>query len=971
MFTQEWMEELEAPFRQQMKRMGKRAKEVYAVLEGCGKRTGEALRCLYASMPLCDALDYPPALFLSFAAHGAFLWENGPFAGRIPEKVFAAYVLHHRVNNEDMTEHRAFFFEELKGVVAGGDMREAVLRVNDWCASQVTYRSTDERTASPLCVYRSAFGRCGEESTFAVSVLRSLGIPARQVYVPLWSHCDDNHAWVEAWCDGEWVFLGACEPEAAVNRGWFSAAASRAMLVRSRWMLPVEPEEEREKIVSLGWDLSCSLNHLSRYAAACGLQVTVHDPQGAPLKDVRVGFEVMNGAGFGEIAFLRTGWDGSCFFSTGRGSLHVTARRGSLYGECMADPGKSGQCVILLEDRQKDGFQKERMDVWEDLLILAPEDAAGYVAGRAEEETRRKTEKVERAAALRREKECGLFDPILAERVMAGLEGKERERCLEILEGSRQNQAEIAGFLLRPIEGRWPEEWKMALLASLREKDWRDVTADILEDVCVQAAPWADMWEKELLIPFVLCPRVYNEMLRPHRAFLLKWLGREEVRECVRRLRTEGADESGAANGLSGPETERALPWAGEEIRKNPVLAWRLVQEWVHSDPKTEYGELVTSARSALESGFGSELTQRIICVQILRTLGIPARLSAADGMPEAWAEEAPSGGFLPLGRENRTGEILVCQEDGIQWVYQGNWTLARMEEEGWKPLFAGGMPEEGCKFRSAERMLEEGCDLWSAGGMLQEGCNLLAVDGMSGEGWSPRYTDGMPKEGCNLRPTDGMPGKRAKRILSVFPGKYRILTANRLPSGNILAKQMVFSLKEGERKEICLKLEQASLSDMFTSHRLSDFALKGEDGTSYPISELVKDRDGLFLWLGEDEEPTEHILREIDQRREEYAKQKAGLYFVAASPRVRKNPILARILREVGRARFLLDDFGEETQALARRMYLEPGRLPLAVLMSSDMVGVYGVAGYNVGTGDMLLKLMRRREESVENAGT
>ena len=43
-------------------------------------------------------------------------------------------------------------------------------------------------------------------------VLWAVGIPARQVYTPRWAHTDDNHAWVEAWVDGEWHYLGASEP---------------------------------------------------------------------------------------------------------------------------------------------------------------------------------------------------------------------------------------------------------------------------------------------------------------------------------------------------------------------------------------------------------------------------------------------------------------------------------------------------------------------------------------------------------------------------------------------------------------------------------------------------------------------------------------------------------------------------------------------------------------------------------------
>lgn len=59
----------------------------------------------------------------------------------------------------------------------------------------------------------------GEESTFLVAALRSVGIPARQVYTPRWAHTDDNHAWVEAWADGKWYFLGACEPEPVLISG--------------------------------------------------------------------------------------------------------------------------------------------------------------------------------------------------------------------------------------------------------------------------------------------------------------------------------------------------------------------------------------------------------------------------------------------------------------------------------------------------------------------------------------------------------------------------------------------------------------------------------------------------------------------------------------------------------------------------------------------------------------------------------
>ena len=133
MFTKEMMERMEAPFREQLKRMGTsgacgaRAAQVERMVEEIlSPGEAQALKCLYASMPVSDAVDYPAELFEAFARHGAFLWEKGPFAGRVPERLFAGYVLHHRVNNEDLTEHRAFFYEQLKDRIAGMDMRQAV-----------------------------------------------------------------------------------------------------------------------------------------------------------------------------------------------------------------------------------------------------------------------------------------------------------------------------------------------------------------------------------------------------------------------------------------------------------------------------------------------------------------------------------------------------------------------------------------------------------------------------------------------------------------------------------------------------------------------------------------------------------------------------------------------------------------------------------------------------------------------------
>lgn len=39
--------------------------------------------------------------------------------------------------------------------------------------------------------------------------------------------------------------------------------------------------------------------------------------------------------------------------------------------------------------------------------------------------------------------------------------------------------------------------------------------------------------------------------------------------------------------------------------------------------------------------------------------------------------------------------------------------------------------------------------------------------------------------------------------------------------------------------------------------------------------------------------------------------------------------------------------------------MYVDHEKLPLIIVTSEKMNGIYATSGYNVGTGDMLLRLM------------
>ena len=303
----------------------------------------EALAFLYQYMPLPDSVDYPRQYWERCVETTLKARHEMPWGQKVPELEWKHFVLPVRVNNENLDDARTVLYEELRDRVRSLSMRDAVLEVNHWCHEHVTYQPSDARTSSPLATMASAIGRCGEESTFCVAALRAVGIPARQVYTPRWSHTDDNHAWVEAWVDGEWHFLGACEPEPVLNLGWFNAPAARGMLMHTRVFGRYEGPEQ---VLSQS---ACytEINVTSNYAEVSPLVAHVTDAQGQPVEGASVSFRLYNYAEFYPLATFPSDAQGYTSLTSGRGDLLVWATHEGRFGFTKASVGQQDTVQVV------------------------------------------------------------------------------------------------------------------------------------------------------------------------------------------------------------------------------------------------------------------------------------------------------------------------------------------------------------------------------------------------------------------------------------------------------------------------------------------------------------------------------------------------------------------------------------------------------------------------------------------------
>lgn len=610
---------MESLFNQRIKTVGK--KFYNTKKEKLTADEQEALKFLYAYMPLADVTDYPTSFYadnvrLSFKARNEMSWGKN-----VPELLFRHFVLPIRVNNEPLDASRAYFYKELKERIKNLSMHDAILEINHWCHEKVTYQPADARTSSPLQTLRTATGRCGEQSTFAVAALRAMGIPARQVYTPRWAHTDDNHAWVEAWADGKWYFLGACEPEPVLNLGWFNAPASRAMLMHTRAFGNYNgPEEVLQRTNNF-----TEINLTSNYAPTAEVKFEVIDTDGKPVSGAKVEFKIYNYAEFYTAVTKQTDAQGRTSLSAGMGDLLIWASKDGNYGYSKASFGKDNTVTItlnhnMLSDKSKASFEEKTFN------IVPPAENAKtpYVSDEMRKENNRRFAYED---SIRKAYTATFLTKEQAEKI--------NSRAAEYLVKSRGNKQTIIDFLARHKDN---ETRALGILATLSDKDLRDIPTEILEDNFTAKTNQ-------------LSPRVEDEMISiPFKNYIEK--------------------------AFAGKTAEM--------FRKDPTA----LVAWINKNIRiaSEYNALhiAQTPVGVMESKTTDERSRDIFFVDVARSLGIEARKDVVTGKVQykkdgKWMDvkfESKEQATAPTGKLVLTYEPTAFLDDP---KYYNHFTISRI----------------------------------------------------------------------------------------------------------------------------------------------------------------------------------------------------------------------------------------------------------------------------------------------------
>ena len=790
-------------------------------LDTLSRAEREAMQFLYAYMPYSDLADYTPAFYLDQVRYAFTAREEMPWGKMIPEDIFRHFVLVYRVNNENLDTARQYMFHQLKERVQGMTMEQAALEVNHWCHEHVAYRAADSRTSAPLATMRTSLGRCGEESTFAVTAFRSVGIPARQCYTPRWAHCDDNHAWVEVWVanpdgkGGEWKFLGACEPDPELNMGWFSVPSTRCLMVHSKAFGRYHGDEEVVKQTAL----YSELNLLSHYAPTRRVTATVCGSDGKPLPGATIKFKMYNYAEYYTLATYQADAKGQASLTTGLGDILVWATDGTRYAFSKLDVRQDSTITLTLSDNLNSQFSILNLD------IVPPAPGTAKVTP-SDEAVARNARRLAYEDSLRNAYTATFptkdnFKSYLPKDWLWNQKLFSDAQVWEIVQKSEGNYAEIYKFF-----EHWGAQYRSGehiydYLKSYSDKDLRDITADILQahetgfdwldrtkGTCTNALYTYDVYKKG-----ILPARISNELVRDWRKPLLKGMT-----DFAYRVETSDNERLWVKQRTQAEEYKQDY----EALKK-----WTI--ENIAVDDTGNYYNCPISPMGVFRLRHADPHSRDIFFVAACRAFDIPAYLDNATNTIYVW--DGTAWQKTDLNHKSTTNNSQFS-------ILNSQLTLTYHGKEPAKPIYYPHFTLQ---------KLENG--------------DFRTFDFED----DPRMAS-FPA------------------TIDLEPGTYCLSTGNRYPDGTVLNRMEFFTVKAGERvtKEIILLPLVPRNENAGTLPKLPE-GFEIMDGVE--LSDYAGETGCILAFLGPHREPAKHLVKEMLEHSAAFRKWSGMTFAVTTDP--------------------------------------------------------------------------------------
>ena len=263
------------------------------------------------------------------------------------------------------------------------------------------------------------------------------------------------------------------------------------------------------------------VNQTAAYGPTVKLTVTVTDEAGKPVPCAYVRLTLVNSAEWGDIAHLITDECGHAQIVIGEGTLRVIAATEHQMADALVDTDECDHVELTLHD-----VDTAAAAAWRDIDVHAPADHPAPSCPLTPEQTASGRARKHEADQMRTERVAGFVEEA---RRLANAAGHGKDECLAYYEQAFANAPEVDRFL--SVDNGAD---RVQLLSTLTSKDFRDLTADVLEDHLAGARAMHDAAiayleregakddAEELYVKYVLAPRIMFEQLSSFRSYFVE-----------------------------------------------------------------------------------------------------------------------------------------------------------------------------------------------------------------------------------------------------------------------------------------------------------------------------------------------------------------------------------------------------------------------------------------------------------------
>jgi hypothetical protein len=383
--------------------------------------------------------------------------------------------------------------------------------------------------------------------------------------------------------DGEWHFLGACEPEPVLDLGWFNEPASRALLLHTRVFGDYNGPEE----VISRTDYYTEINVVNQYGKTAKTTFTVTDTDGEPQPGIDVEFKIYNYAEFCTVVKKTTDEHGQTWLTSGLGCMMAYAAKDGLFGFQVFKAGEQDNVTIVL-DHQEGSAEPFEFD-------MVPPVPSANIPKVSPEMRAENDGRIAHEDSLRN---AYIADCKKAQKERIGNTGN--KTLCSIYEKTWGNCQTIADFVAYAQEQK-QETKAVELLQTISDKDLRDISLEVLKDhfdhtpgleQSIVAMP-PDQYKQ-----YILSPRISNEMIVPWRETLSQYFN----------------------------ESDR------EQYHNDPTLLVDWVKQNITVDDALNPQRIPISPLGVLKARKADRHSRDIFFVAMARSLGIAAQINPVNG---------------------------------------------------------------------------------------------------------------------------------------------------------------------------------------------------------------------------------------------------------------------------------------------------------------------------------------------------